>query len=54
MPDICKMTGINTTNRKISNHTERKTMICGLQSAGLPLDKMRLQSHHHYPESQKS
>jgi len=53
MRDICKMTGINTTNRKISNHTGRKTMIRGLQSAGLSLDKMRLQSRHHSDEGLK-
>jgi hypothetical protein len=53
MFDICKVTGINTADRKISNHTGRKTMIRGLQSTGLSLDKMRLQSRHHTDEGLK-
>jgi len=53
MHDICKMTGINIANRKISNHTGRKTMIRGLQSTGISLNQMRLQSRHHTDEGLK-
>ncbi|PKY62172.1 hypothetical protein RhiirA4_488201, partial [Rhizophagus irregularis] len=44
MREICKLTEINLTNRKITNHGGQKTMIQGLQAAGVP----REQNHMNY------
>ncbi|GBC07728.1 hypothetical protein RclHR1_07660004 [Rhizophagus clarus] len=46
MCDICRLTEIDLTNRKMTNHGGRKTMIQGLQNTGISRDQMRLQSRH--------
>jgi len=46
MREICKLTEIDLTNRKMTNHGGRKTMIQGLQATGIPREQMRLQSRH--------
>ncbi|GES80802.1 zinc finger MYM-type protein 2-like [Rhizophagus clarus] len=46
MRDICRLTEIDLTNRKMTNHGGRKTMIQGLQNTGISRDQMRLQSRH--------
>jgi len=46
MREICRLTGINLVNRKITNHGGRKTMIQGLQAAGISREQVRLQSRH--------
>lgn len=46
MREICRLTEIDLKNRKISNHGGRKTMIQGLQTAGISREQVRLQSRH--------
>jgi len=46
MREICRLAEINITNRKISNHGGRKTMIQGLQTTGISREQVRLQSRH--------
>ncbi|GES78075.1 hypothetical protein GLOIN_2v1470960 [Rhizophagus clarus] len=46
MRDICRLTEIDLTNHKMTNHGGRKTMIQGLQNTGISHDQIRLQSRH--------
>ncbi|PKK62987.1 hypothetical protein RhiirC2_717304 [Rhizophagus irregularis] len=51
MNEICKICGIDCTNRKITNHTGRKTLVQGLQKLGFSRDSMKLATRHKNVES---
>ncbi|GBC38325.2 zinc finger MYM-type protein 2-like [Rhizophagus irregularis DAOM 181602=DAOM 197198] len=51
MNEICKMCGIDCTNRKITNHTGHKTLVQGLQKLGFSRDSMKLATRHKNVES---
>ena len=48
------MCDINCINRKITNHTGRKTLVQGLQKLGFSRDSMKLATQHKNIESVES
>ncbi|GES80011.1 zinc finger MYM-type protein 2-like [Rhizophagus clarus] len=46
MNEIAKLSGVDVTDRKISNHSGRKMLIQGLQKLGISKEEIALQSRH--------
>ena len=46
MSEIAKLSGVDVTDRKISNHSGRKMLIQGLQKLGISKEEIALQSRH--------
>ena len=44
--DIAQICKVNISEKKISNHTGRKSMVQNLQKLGKTKDQIRMQSHH--------